>query len=185
MISTDEIEKQRQKLIGEFMECMNAVIVKLRDSDDCSFECSSMMLGALIKGLGSQDIPFPLPTAPYLGYSLSSLKTSTAGFKRLEWSNKNHKCSPPPSSKVNSGLHGTNTISSGHFSSNTFSTNSFGSSFGNSSLGNQVNSVKQEAAKDKCDCNLASLIVPTMDKIERRILGWPVEDFPKSSEEDQ
>lgn len=134
------------------MECINEVFISLRKDDNCSFECSSMMLGALLKELRSKGIPFPLPTAPYLGFDLSTLIKNAQGFKKLEWLNKSHKCSS----------HGNNV-----------NRNSYGS------YGARASKV-EEGDKDKCDCNLNALIVPRMQEISQKIVGCAITDFLQS-----
>jgi hypothetical protein len=79
-LSAEAIDHQRQEYIGEIITLLHDLLVHLRDNNDngnadyepfrsigCSFECSSMLLGALTKEMSSNGLLFPRLTFPLLG----------------------------------------------------------------------------------------------------------------------
>ncbi|RHZ59253.1 uncharacterized protein CDV56_105070 [Aspergillus thermomutatus] len=77
-VATESINECRQQGIREAMAAIDLVIDGLSSSQHnaCSFECSSILLGALIKFLRLFNLIFPDPTPPFDNLSIASLARS-------------------------------------------------------------------------------------------------------------
>ena len=62
----------------------------------CSFECSSIMYGALSKHMQSTGLLSPKPMVPFLGMNYNQLVQKVLSFKSPQWyrssSYKSHSC---------------------------------------------------------------------------------------------
>ena len=76
--------------VAKAFQCLNTFYEKLRDNDDCSLECSCVLLGALTKQMSAKGFQYPLPATPYLGYSVAEVVADTCDVKDLKWLNKSH-----------------------------------------------------------------------------------------------
>ncbi|KZL75235.1 hypothetical protein CT0861_08395 [Colletotrichum tofieldiae] len=81
------IDHRRQEAIGSVVKGLKDLVSTLRkETPGCgSFECSSIMLGALLKQLGTHRLSQPRPKPPYLGYSLTTTLKSVRAFRSPEW----------------------------------------------------------------------------------------------------
>jgi hypothetical protein len=65
----EAIESQRREVVGKVIAVLNELLVSLRDGPDrCSFECSSIQLGALTKEMRAKGLDLKPESSP-LGYS--------------------------------------------------------------------------------------------------------------------
>ncbi|GFF30987.1 hypothetical protein IFM46972_03089 [Aspergillus udagawae] len=79
----DTINESRQQGIRDALAAIDRVIDDLSSSTHrCSFECSSMLLGALMKFLRLSNLIFPDPRPPYDNLSIGSLTRSMVLFAR-------------------------------------------------------------------------------------------------------
>lgn len=56
-----------------------------------SFECGSMLYGALTKEMEASGLLSPFPTAPFAGMTFEELRTKIHGMKAPTWSNGGHR----------------------------------------------------------------------------------------------
>lgn len=74
ILASDALESSRQQQISEFISSLNSLKTQLvEEESECSFECLSMSLGALIKGMRTMHLYDPQPTEPFNGYSIAAL----------------------------------------------------------------------------------------------------------------
>ncbi|RHZ44639.1 hypothetical protein CDV55_100167 [Aspergillus turcosus] len=79
----EKLNDCRLQGIREALSAMDRVIDDLSSSTHrCSFECSSILLGALIKFLRLSNLIFPDPAPPYNNLSIGSLTRSVMLFAR-------------------------------------------------------------------------------------------------------
>ncbi|GFF37903.1 hypothetical protein IFM58399_05056 [Aspergillus lentulus] len=79
----ETINESRQQGIREALAAVDRVIDDLSSSTNrCSFECSSILLGALMKFLRLSNLIFPDPRPPYDNLSIGSLTRSVVLFAR-------------------------------------------------------------------------------------------------------
>lgn len=80
------IDNQRQELLGRITASLNNLIDRLRDDDTpCSFECNSILLGALIKQMHKNRLFHPQPSKPYIGLSVSKTIRAVRTFQSPLW----------------------------------------------------------------------------------------------------
>lgn len=53
----------------------------IEEENGCSFECTSMSLGALIKGMNAMRLVDPPPTRPFEGYSVLMMEKAISDIK--------------------------------------------------------------------------------------------------------
>ncbi|KND86131.1 hypothetical protein TOPH_09247 [Tolypocladium ophioglossoides CBS 100239] len=69
----DMIDSERQTLLGCLMTQLEKEITRLsRDESSCTFECTSALLGGIIKGLSTKSFLYPLPPPPFVELSFNS-----------------------------------------------------------------------------------------------------------------
>lgn len=56
-----------------------------------SFECGSMLYGALTKGMEASSLLSSFPTAPFAGMTFEELCTKIYGMRAPTWSNSGHR----------------------------------------------------------------------------------------------
>lgn len=80
------IDSRRQEAINTLVLGLEGLVATLlRGDTDCdSYECSSILLGALMKQLYTHKL-YPLPNRPYLGYSLSATLKTLRNFYSPSW----------------------------------------------------------------------------------------------------
>lgn len=83
---------QRQKHIdGIVLLLRNKLEALLGDKEGCSFECRSMMYGALAKEMHSKNLLSPRPKPPFPGLSYQSLVNEVVSFQSPDWFDSNYK----------------------------------------------------------------------------------------------
>lgn len=149
---SDAIEKQRQKTVGQILKHLHEVFSTLCSSQPtCSFECSSILLGALSRQINI-GLLHPWPEVPYLGYSVCDLRAKLSSLAEPDWINRNHRCpSPkPPQHRTSYSYDSPN------------------------------KKAKTERPADKCECSLASLVTPTIQGLADGMTGLRLSQFPRS-----
>ncbi|KAL7963776.1 hypothetical protein V8C34DRAFT_319453 [Trichoderma compactum] len=88
----DSIEMKRQNFISEVISELNDLKYQLfkdkgyKDKEGCSFECSSILLGALIKGMNAICILDPLSEPQLEGYSLMAFEKAVLSIQEPDYS---------------------------------------------------------------------------------------------------
>jgi len=97
---TEKLEHHRTSLIQEAIGVCQGWFDKLCGTYSCicdkavSFECGSMLLGALTKQMNNMGILTPKPVAPFSGFSLEELQNSIKSIRTPKWCFKNHSEHP-------------------------------------------------------------------------------------------
>jgi hypothetical protein len=73
--SIDRIITSLHDLLGAFLEGRNS----------CSFECSSILLGALTKEMHARHYLSPRPAMPFLGFSFATIARGVRGIRSPTW----------------------------------------------------------------------------------------------------
>ncbi|CVK98723.1 uncharacterized protein FMAN_08477 [Fusarium mangiferae] len=81
----DEINIARQSALAEIFSGIYELLDRLKEEQECSFECSSMLLGVLTKELSKHGILHPRNAPPFDGFSIEGLKEVINGLKRPNW----------------------------------------------------------------------------------------------------
>ncbi|KAL6699118.1 hypothetical protein J3F84DRAFT_364965 [Trichoderma pleuroticola] len=88
----DALEMKRQNFVSEVISELHDLKNELfkdkgyKDKAACSFECSSILLGALIKGMNAICILDPLSKSQLEGYSIMALETAVLSFQEPNYS---------------------------------------------------------------------------------------------------
>lgn len=95
---TDKIEEERQRFIRRLFESLHNLVDKIRtgkhNAYQCSksFECDSILLGALIKEMDAQQLS-PRPLAPFLGLSIADTVEKISNIRSSQWcANYSRRC---------------------------------------------------------------------------------------------
>jgi hypothetical protein len=91
------IEKVRQESVDSVITILQELLTYFRNARTaCSFECSSILLGALTKEIQARYIFSAQPTAPLLGFSFASISRSVRNIRSPIWSSNSdygtHSC---------------------------------------------------------------------------------------------
>ncbi|PYI24569.1 hypothetical protein BO99DRAFT_448220 [Aspergillus violaceofuscus CBS 115571] len=94
------INEKRTTAIANILQQLHSKLDRLLRSTSCTFECSSMMYGALSTRLHSSGLLYPRPVAPFLGISHEKLVQQVLSFEPPKWwsaptmyDNRPHGCS--------------------------------------------------------------------------------------------
>ncbi|KAK7999531.1 hypothetical protein PG990_012131 [Apiospora arundinis] len=83
----DAIEQRRQDALDQIITRIHGLTTYFGGvRTKCSFECSSMLLGALTKQLETNGLLNPTPTKPFLGHSVTRIATVARNFTDPQWS---------------------------------------------------------------------------------------------------
>ncbi|KAM6476150.1 hypothetical protein HDV62DRAFT_257696 [Trichoderma sp. SZMC 28011] len=77
----DSREYAIETVVAEFLKLRQ----RLCEDQMCSFECSSIHLGALLKAMSKMGLMDPIPTSPYPGHSLMALEQAIREIKEPTW----------------------------------------------------------------------------------------------------
>ncbi|SCO18217.1 uncharacterized protein FFNC_14716 [Fusarium fujikuroi] len=91
----EEIDIARQSALAEIFSGIYELLDRLQEEQECSFECSPMLLGVLTKELRNRGILYPRDTPPFDGFSIEGIKEMIEGLKRPGWygtRNHRHSC---------------------------------------------------------------------------------------------
>ncbi|OTA98875.1 hypothetical protein M426DRAFT_100945 [Hypoxylon sp. CI-4A] len=87
----DRIDERRQEFANRLFARLDTVADLLRDGElGCSFECSSILLGALIKESHEKGILNSHPGPRFQGHSIESLVGLIRAFKKPRWGTPSH-----------------------------------------------------------------------------------------------
>ncbi|KAF5548859.1 hypothetical protein FMEXI_4530 [Fusarium mexicanum] len=81
-----EIDIARQSALAEIFSGIYELLDRLQEEQECSFECSSMLLGILTKELSKHGILYPRNAPPFDGFSIEGSKEMIKGLKKPKWS---------------------------------------------------------------------------------------------------
>lgn len=85
-IAIDTLDATRQRLISGFISSLNELKAQLsKEENGCSFECSSMSLGALIKGMNAKRLLDPPPRIPFEGHSVLAIEKAISDIKSPDY----------------------------------------------------------------------------------------------------
>ncbi|KAK2051181.1 hypothetical protein LY76DRAFT_599538 [Colletotrichum caudatum] len=88
-IVTDLIDWQRQEAVVFIFKTLQTLLEAFRKgSSGCSFECSSMLLGALTKEMDRHKLLNPVPKEPYKGYSILDTEKMVNSFHCPRWNHR-------------------------------------------------------------------------------------------------
>ncbi|KAI8710574.1 hypothetical protein NCS52_01557700 [Fusarium sp. LHS14.1] len=79
------IDEERQNALAEIFSTLYTLFGTLCKGSECSYECSSMLLGSLMKELSKHGILKPQIKKPYDGYSISSAVNMVNTFTLPIW----------------------------------------------------------------------------------------------------
>lgn len=80
------IAEQRERALGALISQLHLILTNLRDGEPtCSFECSSILLGALSRQMNDKRLLHPRPAAPFLGHSVDELIRTIRRFRSPNW----------------------------------------------------------------------------------------------------
>ncbi|KAK8036899.1 hypothetical protein PG994_015396, partial [Apiospora phragmitis] len=83
----DAIDRKRRTSIDRIIIDLQNLLSDLReDREGCSFECSSILLGALTKEMGRKQLLDATPGSPLLGFSLEATAKAKLDFRSPRWS---------------------------------------------------------------------------------------------------
>lgn len=77
----DTIDQQRQDLVDQIVSGLDDLVSYFYERTSCSIDCSSTLLGALIRQMHVTGFLNPKPTSPFLGYSVASITTIVRGIR--------------------------------------------------------------------------------------------------------
>ncbi|SCN79292.1 uncharacterized protein FFB20_05914 [Fusarium fujikuroi] len=81
----EEIDTARQSALAEIFSAIYELLDRLQEEQDCSFECSSMLLGILTKELRRHGILNPRNAPPFDGFSIEGSKEMIKGLRKPNW----------------------------------------------------------------------------------------------------
>lgn len=93
------VDWRRQDAVEFMLEVLQKLLRAFRnETAGCSFECSSILLGALTKEMGKHRLLDPKPASPYSGYSIADTENTIRAFRSPQWSSEvncysgRHRC---------------------------------------------------------------------------------------------
>jgi hypothetical protein len=97
---TEKIDQQRQESIDQIITALHDLLDGFRESrEPCSFECDSILLGALTKQMHTRGLFSPRPALPLLGFNFATTAKSIRDIHSPVWISVNdsrkHKCRLP------------------------------------------------------------------------------------------
>ncbi|KAK6853753.1 hypothetical protein PG995_010565 [Apiospora arundinis] len=95
----ETIDQQRQEVIHYIISGLHDLIFYFHTRTKCTFECSSILLGALTKQMQTKGLLDPKPTRPFFGFSVAGTTATVCDFKSPRWHDNNtsrhferHRC---------------------------------------------------------------------------------------------
>ncbi|KAI2463167.1 hypothetical protein F4781DRAFT_440832 [Annulohypoxylon bovei var. microspora] len=86
--AAEKVNQRREEYLTKIFDYLYGLrILSSDDSIGCSFECSSMLLGALIVQMNQHGLLDSKPESPYAGHSIVSIMEMIRKLKTPEWSN--------------------------------------------------------------------------------------------------
>ncbi|KAJ5465264.1 uncharacterized protein N7458_000950, partial [Penicillium daleae] len=82
----DAMNSRREHSIEDLVHLLHTQHATfLNDTNGCSFECRSIMYGALTKQMQSNELLSPMPVTPFTGLSYQGLAQKVRSFKSPQW----------------------------------------------------------------------------------------------------
>jgi hypothetical protein len=82
----EDIDKRRQESIEHMITPLHYLLHSLRTGpESCSFECDSIVLGALTKGLEARNLFTTPPVPPFSGLTFASTAESLTTIRSPNW----------------------------------------------------------------------------------------------------
>ncbi|KAF4338325.1 dynamin family [Fusarium beomiforme] len=81
----EQIDIARQDYLNKVFSATYDLLDRLQEQPECSYECSSMLLGVLTKELKNHGILSPRSELPFYGLSIEGSKDMIKGFKVPHW----------------------------------------------------------------------------------------------------
>lgn len=85
MITEDMIDMRRQTLLEGTIAFLHDQLGKFREGTTCTFECDSILLGALTKQMDCHSLLQPRPSKPFDGWSFLAVSKIINGFQSPSW----------------------------------------------------------------------------------------------------
>ncbi|KAK8121399.1 hypothetical protein PG999_005519 [Apiospora kogelbergensis] len=79
------IDQQRQETINDIISGLHTLVSYFHIRSKCTFECSSILLGALTKQMQIKGLLEPKPKRPFLGHSVAGTTAIVCDFKTPNW----------------------------------------------------------------------------------------------------
>lgn len=90
------IAEHRERALRALISQLHLILDNLRDDEPpCSFECSSILLGALSRQMNDKRLLRPRPVAPFLGHSVNELIRTMRRFRSPNWVLWKQECVAP------------------------------------------------------------------------------------------
>ncbi|KAK7996677.1 hypothetical protein PG989_004717 [Apiospora arundinis] len=93
------IDQKRQEIIHDIISGLHDLVLYFHTRTKCTFECSSILLGALTKQMQTKGLLDPKPRIPFFGYSVAGTTATMCDFKSPRWHDNNtsrylepHRC---------------------------------------------------------------------------------------------
>lgn len=86
----EEINIARQSALAEIFSAIYELFDRLQEEQECSFECSSMLLGILTKELSKHGALYPRNAPPFNGFSIVGSKEMITGLRKPMWYGTRH-----------------------------------------------------------------------------------------------
>ncbi|KAK4233012.1 hypothetical protein C8A03DRAFT_39314 [Achaetomium macrosporum] len=81
----EAIDRRRQEVVDKIITALQSLLISFRDGPDkCSFECSSIQLGALAKEIRAKRLETK-PESPMLGYSVVATMKTVKSIRSPTW----------------------------------------------------------------------------------------------------
>ncbi|KAM0812639.1 hypothetical protein AB5N19_12630 [Seiridium cardinale] len=81
----ETLDQQRQEVIGQIISGLGYLVSYFHKREKCTFECSSILLGALSKHLRVEHLLSLKTKRPFLGYSIAATTAIVQGFQSPTW----------------------------------------------------------------------------------------------------
>ncbi|KAJ4250129.1 hypothetical protein NW762_011939 [Fusarium torreyae] len=85
----EKIDKARQNSLVDIFSAIYDLLDRLQEESECSYECSSMLLGVLTKELRKHGILSPRSAQPFYGFSIEGSKNLIKDMKVPLWYDTN------------------------------------------------------------------------------------------------
>jgi hypothetical protein len=82
---TEQIDIARQDYLDKIFSATYDLVDRLQEEPECSYECSSMLLGVLTKELKKHGILSPRSAQPFFGFSIGGSEAMIKGCKVPHW----------------------------------------------------------------------------------------------------
>ncbi|KAK8867596.1 hypothetical protein PGQ11_006174 [Apiospora arundinis] len=88
------IDQKRQEIIHDIISGLHDLILYFHTRTKCTFECSSILLGALTRQMQTKGLLNPKPTRPFFAYSVAGTTATVCDFQSPIWCDNNASYHP-------------------------------------------------------------------------------------------